>query len=551
MSGFPYGHTFEISENAAMPFTRRSRGSGRQELAHLALLLAGCLALALLSLTVFGGGRVQAKPPNPPQGDGVHPGQGNGGLDNSAHNLHPNPQPPPPPDNPPPDNPPPHDPPPNDPPPDDSPPPDKSPGDGGGSGGYSSSTGPASTGLGGVAGATASAHAGGHSHGPGPAPSVVVKPHPSPAAGPVHHKAAPSGRGVKVAGAGPTAAPVAGPTGNPQRSTFADRLLSPTQIDLSAKNLGEGGLFALLLAALLYLPVTIFNKATEKNHEAFSRLMGKPRALMLFLFGWIPFRGHPVFTLTFGVVASAVLFSFIEPGFPTEDGAPQYLIGMLLGFALVSVVFFATWRLVIHRLEPGSKGEWKLYPPFILLAAFLVVMARLAHFIPGVVLGTVAEYEPAKPLSVRTAGIRVAVTYGALMVLGLAAWFAWIPVEHAASKEGASNLTLILDSALAITFVSGLESVAFGLLPMRFLDGKDLFRWHKGMWAAMWGGAMVWFSIVILHPALSTYSEESGHHAFWFVLLFSTLMLVALTTWAYFRIRDARVARAADSGSSA
>ena len=326
--------------------------------------------------------------------------------------------------------------------------------------------------------------------------------------------------------------------------------MSPTQIDLSAKNIGEGGLLALLLAALLYLPVTIFNKATEKNHEALTSLLERPRAWLLFLFGWIPFRNHPAVTLTFGVLASAVLFSFIEPGFPTEEGALQYLVGMVLGFALVSLVFFSTWRLVLHRLEPDLKGEWKLYPPFILLAGFLVVMARLAHFMPGVVLGTVAEYEPAKKLSVRTAGIRVATTYGVLMILGLAAWFAWIPVEHAASQEGASSLTLILDSALAITFVSALESVAFGLIPMSFLDGNELFTWHKGVWVAMWGAALVWFSVVIVHPALGTYGELSGGRAVWFVLLFSTLMVLALTTWGYFRLRDARHARAAESTGS-
>jgi hypothetical protein len=345
-----------------------------------------------------------------------------------------------------------------------------------------------------------------------------------------------------------TTPPVApAPTGNPDRSTFADRLLSPTQIHLTAKNLGEGGMLALLLAALLYLPVTIFNKATEKNHDVIRRMTERPRAWLAFLFGWIPFRGHPAITLALGVVASAVLFSFIEPGFPGEKGAVQYLIGMVLGFALVSVVFFSTWRFVLHRLEPDGEGEWKIYPPFILLAGFLVVMARLAHFIPGVVLGTVAEYEPARKLSTRTAGIRVATTYGVLMALGLGAWFAWIPVEHAASKEGASSLTLILDSALAITFVSGLESVAFGLIPMRFLDGNDLFTWHKGLWAAMWGAALLWFSVVIVHPALSTYGQLTGAGAVWFVLLFSTLMVVALSTWGYFRLRDERLARAKGS----
>jgi hypothetical protein len=137
------------------------------------------------------------------------------------------------------------------------------------------------------------------------------------------------------------------------------------------------------------------------------------------------------------------------------------------------------------------------------------------------------------------------------MVLGLAAWFAWIPVEHAASKEGASSVTLILDSALAITFVSSLESIAFGLIPMTFLDGNDLFTWRKGVWAAMWGAALFWFSIVILNPALSTYGEVSGTRAIWFALLFSTLMVLALTTWGFFRVREARLARAAESGSSA
>jgi hypothetical protein len=372
-----------------------------------------------------------------------------------------------------------------------------------------------------------------------------VKPHTNPAT--AHHKANAPKAAKVTAAAGPPPGAVEASSGNPDRSTFADRLLSPTDIDLSAENLAQGGLLALLLAALLYLPVTIFNKATEKNHETIKRWFAGPRAVLLFLFGWIPFRKHPAITLTLGVLASAVLFSFIEPGFPTEDGALQYLIGMVLGFGLVSFVFFATWRLVLWRLEPDGTGEWKLYPPFILLAAFLVVMARLAHFLPGVVLGTVAEYEPAKKLSARTAGIRVAVTYGVLMVLGLAAWFAWIPVEHAAEKENASNITLILDSALAITFVSGLESVAFGLLPMKFLDGNDLFTWRKGIWAAMWGAALVWFSIVILHPALSTYGHLSGTGAVWFVLLFSSLMIIALSTWAYFRLRDARLARAASN----
>src|SRR5262249_52438715 len=150
--------------------------------------------------------------------------------------------------------------------------------------------------------------------------------------------------------------------------------------------------------------------------------------LVAWLIALIPFSRHPVATLTGGVLASTALFAFVEPNFPNEDGALQYVVGMLLGFTIVSVVFFATWQYAIRRLEPESRGHWVVFPPYILLAAFLVVMARLAHFLPGIVLGTVAEYEPGKRLSTRTAGIRVLITYGVLILVGLIAWFAWIPV---------------------------------------------------------------------------------------------------------------------------
>jgi hypothetical protein len=512
----------------AMPSTRRSRGSGGRPCRRPRKTLPGLAALvALFVIGAVGIPATQAgaDPPQPPHGDGVHPGGGNDQLDNSAHTLHPNPapQPPQPPDTPAPEV--------------TAPVVQPAP---------TSAPAPTPSGVGGVAGVKTSGHA--LSAPPRSGGTTVATPVSVPVTKhPVKH--AKLVKPIKIASAPPApyVAPPAAPQSNPDRSTFADRLLSPTAIKLSAKNLGEGGMLAVLLAALLYLPVTIFNKATEKNDAIVKRWFARPRAWFAAVFGWIPFAKHPLVTLAAGVVASAGLFSFIEPGFPTEQGALQYLIGMVIGFWLVSTVFFSTWRLVLHRLEPESKGHWRLYAPFIVLAAFLVVMARLAHFIPGVVLGTVAEYEPAKKLSTRTAGIRVATTYGVLMVLGLAAWFAWIPVEHAASKEGASSLTLILDSALAITFVSSLESVAFGLIPMKFLDGNDLFTWHKGLWAAMWGAALVWFSVVILHPALSTYGQLTGTGAVWFVLLFSTLMVIALSTWAYFKLRDARLARAKES----
>ena len=185
------------------------------------------------------------------------------------------------------------------------------------------------------------------------------------------------------------------------------------------------------------------------------------------------------------------------------------------------------------------------YPPYILLAAVLIVFARLAHFLPGVVLGTLAEYEPGKRLSKRTAGLRVLVTYAILLVIGMAAWFIWPTVNHAAHEAGASNLTLIGDAALAATFVTALESMVFGLLPLKFLDGHELWSWSKGLWLALWIPSLYWFAMVILHPALSTYSHHStSTSVFWLALLFGSLMAIAIGTWAYFTWRASRLERA-------
>ena len=179
------------------------------------------------------------------------------------------------------------------------------------------------------------------------------------------HKEAKKPKGHKVVPAAPitgTVAAVAAAT-NPERSGLANRLLSPTDLELDGEHLAGGGLIALLLAALLYLPVMIFNKATEKNHDEVRKFLARPRAWTAAIMATIPFAGNPVATLAMGVVATTALFSFVEPGFPTEAGSLQYLIGMFLGFTVVSTVFFLTWRIVLHRLEPESEGKWEIFPP--------------------------------------------------------------------------------------------------------------------------------------------------------------------------------------------
>src|SRR5262245_27598010 len=115
--------------------------------------------------------------------------------------------------------------------------------------------------------------------------TVIVKP--GPRLGAKGHPADLS-EGSGPLSARPGAAPVSSDS-NPEQSSYSHQLIPPSDLDLSAENLAEGGLLAMLLAALLYLPVMIFNKATEKNHEDVTRWLERPRAWVAAATAWIPF----------------------------------------------------------------------------------------------------------------------------------------------------------------------------------------------------------------------------------------------------------------------
>jgi hypothetical protein len=62
----------------------------------------------------------------------------------------------------------------------------------------------------------------------------------------------------------------------------------------------------------------------------------------------------------------------------------------------------------------------------------------------------------------------------------------------------------------------------------------------------MWAASILWFSVVVLHPALSTYHGLHGQRAVWFGVLFAGLMVGALATWGFFRVRESRLAHEAE-----
>lgn len=318
------------------------------------------------------------------------------------------------------------------------------------------------------------------------------------------------------------------------------QLTLPTNLNFGALEFATSGMLALLLAALIGLPTTIFNETTERQVGSFGGWMGAPNRWLAALAAAIPIFGFSAVALASSAFLAALIASFVEPGFPTSSGSVPYFLGMLLGFLTVGAVFFGTWQWYVTRVLKDCSGEWRLFPPFVLIAIFTVFVSRLAGFIPGFILGTLAEYVPSRKLTVEEAGKRVAFSFGLILLVSFGAWLARIPVSAHIGPDGSAAEWIVLDTALSVIFVAGLESAIFGLMPMRFLDGHELFRWNRPLWAVMWGGGLLWFCFGILNPAMSGYGKRAAADVAWLAVLLVIVSVLALATWIYFRRRAAR-----------
>jgi hypothetical protein len=133
----------------------------------------------------------------------------------------------------------------------------------------------------------------------------------------------------------------------------------------------------------------------------------------------------------------------------------------------------------------------------------------------------------------------------ALSAISMAAWVASIPVATAASRPGASFLILTLDAALSVIAVAGMELLVFTGVPFVFLDGHDLFRWRPRLWFVIWGSGVLWFSLVIVNPALSHPEGRPKASIAWLASLLAAAVVIAVSFWSFFAGRNRRRAKIA------
>ena len=319
------------------------------------------------------------------------------------------------------------------------------------------------------------------------------------------------------------------------RSSFPASIADVTEISTKVKDLAASALVLAVLIVLVTVPAQLFNGTLETNYDEVKRWFGPlnrasdglGRSLSR-LPTWL---GFGLFA-----VAATVITGFLDPDFGLDGASLALFAGLFAAFVGVTYGFAVSERKHM-RVHHGDAGRLKALPGTLLIGALCVFISRLVGFQPGYLYGIIAGFVYATTIGPDDEGRITARTSLLVLAASVAAWLMWTPVKHAVDHGRPNIVLLIVDALLAAVFVGGIESVVFGLIPLRFLEGASLWRWNRAAWLGVYVLAGFTFVHVLLHPGVA-YPESPDQSAFVLaMLLFVLFGAVSVAFWAYFRYR--------------
>jgi hypothetical protein len=178
----------------------------------------------------------------------------------------------------------------------------------------------------------------------------------------------------------------------------------------------------------------------------------------------------------------------------------------------------------------GVEASIQLQPAALIFAVAGVVLARLLDFSPGFLVGLVIGLEIAtrtkEPYRSRSAVVQLSVLAGVAVM----AWVAYSIATAMMPSEPNFGQALTLDT-LAATVVEGLTAATVAILPLGFLEGRELFKYSKRLWLAMFLGLALLFSLLVL--PLATNANGPSDWLVWGLVLIG-FATVTLIVWAIF-----------------
>jgi hypothetical protein len=119
--------------------------------------------------------------------------------------------------------------------------------------------------------------------------------------------------------------------------------------------------------------------------------------------------------------------------------------------------------------------------------------------------------------------------------VGIGAWLGYSALAAGGPPTDFGG-ALLGDTLVALT-AEGLTAAAIAILPLRFLEGRELYRESKRIWLVAYLVITFAFALLVLPTAME--GTEVGDIGVW-VLVFACFAAVTLAVWSAFASRERR-----------
>jgi hypothetical protein len=314
-------------------------------------------------------------------------------------------------------------------------------------------------------------------------------------------------------------------------------VLRPQHIRFTPTALAKSAIIALLVIPFVAFPSEILNNTLEEHEEELTAIRRRLR-LGRKEGSTVDARWRNNLRLATALLIAGLLNGFLDPRFGLDLNSLVTFVGLLLGLTFVILASDLPVALFFKKNDPDAMLQGHVLPGAIVMAGACVLLSRLVHFEPGYLYGLVAGVQVINRVTISEqdqmrAQLRSFMT---MLIVSVVAWFLRAPLDHLAGAAHVSVLVAGIDAALVSTFIGGLQGVLVGLLPLRFLPGRILYRMHRPAWIALFFVSAFLFIHLVLGRGSNYVGSIGGLAAA--IALIGGFFLVTFLTWVSFVIYD-------------
>ena len=305
---------------------------------------------------------------------------------------------------------------------------------------------------------------------------------------------------------------------------------------------------ALAIMLLVAIPTELLNSTITSNLDRFGSFFTRAGDVIEKAGGWLTRVTRTQATASvILILVSSIIFGFSDPHY----GFDLVSLRLTLSLAIAMFIVYYLASLISGRIAKARwdvESEISMQPIALVFAIVGVVLGRLLGFSPGFLIGlalglelanTAKSVHRAKALILRTSII---------VGLALVAWLGYSLIQlWTAGGQETFWTGLVQDTLVSVT-AEGLTGMVLALLPLSFMEGKELWDHSKLLWVGLFLFTGTAFSLLVLPTAMQ--GEVEGNNLAVWLLVLACFTAVTLALWLYLRLSRGKSAEEKENGEA-